>query len=271
MKTVFTALLYFIFTLNPCRSNAWGAWAHQHINRAAIFALPEPMRSFYFNHNDFLTMQASVPDLRKYVLDLKTEFPRHYFDTEAYGAHNFGDIPTEWSNAVNQYGKKKLYPNGILPWYIQLVMKKLTHAFKTRNKAAILLLSADLAHYVGDGYQPLHTTRNYDGQLSGRKGLHVLFESQLPELYGDGYNLHTTTAKYCDNVQVTAWQIVKQSHSLLAELLKAEQKVLETMPSRQVILYDKYGHARKNRYDKPYFSKAFCQAFNKNLAGMIPS
>lgn len=271
MKTIAISLLYFIAGLCPTRSDAWGVWAHQRINRAAIFALPEPMRSFYFNHNDFLTMQASVPDLRKYVLGLNAEFSRHYFDVEVYGANALNDVPKDWNNAVNKYGKRKLYNNGILPWQIQLTMKKLTDAFKTRNKAQILLLSADLAHYVGDGYQPLHTTQNYDGQLSGQKGLHALFESQLPESFGGNYNLHTNTARYYDNVQQTAWQIIEQSHSQLPRLLKADQEVLDSMPEKQVNLYDQTGHILKNRYNKPYFGKAFCRAFNNNLAGMIPN
>ena len=270
MKTITITLLCFIAGLCPTRSEAWGVWAHQRINRAAIFALPEPMRSFYFNHNDFLTMQASVPDLRKYVLGLTAEFSRHYFDVEAYGRNAFEEVPRSWDSAVNKYGKKKLYDNGTLPWRIQLVMQKLTKAFKTRNKAEILLLSADLAHYVGDGYQPLHTTENYDGQLSGQKGLHALFESQLPELFGGSYNLHTATAGYCKNIPQTVWQIIKQSHRQLPKLLMAEQKVLDSMPKNQVNLYDKNGHIRQNRYHKSYFSKAFCRAFHNNLDGMIP-
>jgi len=271
LKTIAISLLCLIAILCPSPSSAWGVWAHQRINRAAIFALPEPMRSFYFNHNDFLTMQGSVPDLRKYALGLNAEFSRHYFDVEVYGANAFNEVPMDWNKAVDKYGKKKLYNNGTLPWQIQLTMKKLTAAFKSRNKAEILLLSADLAHYVGDAYQPLHTTENYDGQLSNQKGLHALFESRLPELFGGSYNLHTATAGYYKNVQQTAWQIIKQSHSQLPKLLSAEKKVLDKMPQKQVNQYDKNGHIRKNRYNKPYFSKAFCQAFNNNLGDMIPN
>lgn len=271
MKTITLVLLCFLTSFCPTLCSAWGVWAHQRINRAAIFALPEPMRSFYFNHNDFLTMQASVPDLRKYVLGFNQEFSRHYFDVEIYGVHAFSEVPKDWDKAVDKYGKKKLYNNGTLPWQIQLVMEKLTKAFKSGNKAEILLLSADLAHYVGDGYQPLHTTENYDGQLTGQKGLHALFESRLPELFGSKYNLHTSTAEYCKNVQQSAWQIVIQSHSQLAKLLKAEQYVLDSMPKEQINVLDKNGKIRQNRYNKPYFTKAFCRAFNDNLGDMIPN
>src|ERR1700710_3064914 len=63
---------------------AWGAWGHQHINRAAVFALPEPMRSFFYNHIDFITEEAVVPDLRKYSINDRAEFPRHYINLESY-------------------------------------------------------------------------------------------------------------------------------------------------------------------------------------------
>ena len=36
----------------------WGAWGHQHINRAAVFALPEPQRVRYARHLAHLTQCA---------------------------------------------------------------------------------------------------------------------------------------------------------------------------------------------------------------------
>lgn len=50
---------------------AWGAWGHQHINRSAVFALPAGIRPFFYNHIDFITEEAVVPDLRKYTINDK--------------------------------------------------------------------------------------------------------------------------------------------------------------------------------------------------------
>ena len=33
----------------------------------------------------------------------------------------------------------------------------------------ILKYSAELGHYIGDAHVPLHTTENYNGQLTNRK------------------------------------------------------------------------------------------------------
>jgi DNA/RNA endonuclease YhcR with UshA esterase domain len=42
-----------------------------------------------------------------------------------------------------------------------------------------VLLAADLGQYVGDCHQPLHTTKNYDGQLTGNKGIHLRYEIDM--------------------------------------------------------------------------------------------
>lgn len=41
------------------------------------------------------------------------------------------------------------------------------------------LFAAHLGHYVADGHQPLHTTTNYDGQLTGNQGIHKRFEHEM--------------------------------------------------------------------------------------------
>ena len=61
---------------------SWGPFGHEHINKAAVLALPEPVRTFFYNHIDFVTQESTVPDLRKYTLRDNTEKPRHYIDLE---------------------------------------------------------------------------------------------------------------------------------------------------------------------------------------------
>jgi hypothetical protein len=51
-----------------------------------------------------------------------------------------------------------------------------------KNEAAILRLSADFGHYLGDLNVPLHTTMNYNGQLTGQEGIHGFWESRNPEI-----------------------------------------------------------------------------------------
>ncbi|MEI8058613.1 MAG: hypothetical protein WCG67_00540, partial [Ferruginibacter sp.] len=96
---------------------AWGVWGHQHINHAAVFSLPAEMRSFYYNHIDFITEESVVPDIRKYTINDKPEFARHYIDIEAFENTPFDSLPKTMKEAMAKYDDKTLQKNGILPWY----------------------------------------------------------------------------------------------------------------------------------------------------------
>src|ERR1700710_2648915 len=116
---------------------AWGAWGHQHINRAAVFALPETMRSFFYNHIDFITEEAGVPDLRKYTINDKAEFPRHYIDMEYFGENAVDSLPRTMKEAKLKFPDSVLQKYGILPWYMQDMEDKLTQSFKGGRKTEI--------------------------------------------------------------------------------------------------------------------------------------
>ena len=113
---------------------AWGAWGHKHISHAAVFALPDSMRPFYYNHIDFITEGAVVPDLRKYVINDKAEGPRHYVDIEDFGGLSISQIPVTTKDAYTKYDSSFLNKTGYLPWYIQNLSEKLSEAFRKKNK-----------------------------------------------------------------------------------------------------------------------------------------
>ena len=62
----------------------WGFWGHKRINRSAVFALPDEMRTFYYNHIDFVTEGSVVPDLRRALINDKNEPGRHFIDIEDF-------------------------------------------------------------------------------------------------------------------------------------------------------------------------------------------
>ena len=49
-------------------------------------------------------------------------------------------------------------------------------------------------YYVGDAHVPLHTTENYNGKMTGQKGIHGFWESRLPEINADNYNFFVLKA-----------------------------------------------------------------------------
>ena len=248
---------------------SWGIVGHERINKAAVMALPQSLQVFFYNHIDFITQEASVPDIRKYALNYKDENPRHYFDMENFGAVD--SIPQTLEAAKKKYDARFLNDNGILPWYIEDMMVKLTKAFKDKNRAEILFLAADLGHYIGDAHMPLHTSANHDGQLSDQKGIHSLWESRLPELFAKNYKLNVPQAQYYQDVHKATWDMINDTHSLAQPLLDIDKKLRTTTPEGQVFKMDADGKVLKSKYNTAVFSDEYAKKLHEQLNGMVES
>ncbi|WP_099712392.1 zinc dependent phospholipase C family protein [Flavobacterium sp. 9] len=248
---------------------SWGIVGHERINKAAVMALPQSIQVFFYNHIDFITQEASVPDIRKYALNYKDENPRHYFDMESFGSPE--TFPKTLEEAKTKYDAKFLNENGILPWYIEDMMVKLTKAFKEKNRAEILFLAADLGHYIGDAHMPLHTSANHDGQLTDQKGIHSLWESRLPELFAKNYKLNVPQAQYYEDVHKATWDMINDTHSLVEPLLAVDKKLRTATPENQVFEMDADGKVAKTKYNTAKFSEKYAAKLHQELNGMVES
>jgi hypothetical protein len=269
LKTKFIAGV-FIFLISSCINLlfAWGAWGHKHINHAAVFALPDAMQKFYYNHIDFITESSVVPDLRRGILNDKTEGPKHFIDIEDFGNIPITSFPKTTGEAYTKYDSTFLNKTGYLPWHIQNLMEKLTQAFKKRNKSEILFISAEVGHYVGDAHMPLHTASNFNGQLTNQKGVHALWESQIPEMFGNSYNFKTEFARYISNIPTETWNIIMHTHSLEDSLLSAEKQTRAQSDKDQMYKKDASGNIVLS-YSQPVFSNEYARQFNNAMNGMV--
>jgi hypothetical protein len=175
---------------------AWGKRGHQIVgSAAAIVVSVEPEAAFmrgiafdmgyYANVPDFIWKRPATYETEKaeHFLDLEIftrafakrpevskpfELPRKEFDAK------FPEIEVRWGRAY---------------WRIQEMeakLQKITQALKDlkeeKGKARQDLqekwinLAGPMAHYVGDLSQPMHISENYDGNLTGQKGIHHYFE-----------------------------------------------------------------------------------------------
>lgn len=246
---------------------SWGKYGHEHINHAVVMTLPEPMQGFFYNHIDFITVESNLPDVRKYTIGDSAEFPRHHIHLESYG--KFEDIPKSPKEAKAKYDAKFLFVHGILPWYIQEMMVKLTNAFKGGHKSDILLLSADIGHYIGDAYMPLHTSENHSGTLTNQKGIHGFFESRLPELFGDGYNYNVGNVHYITDVQKETWRIVQQSNRAADTLLKVDRDLTIVFGGKDKIFDMANGKIKTNMYGDYMYTMEYAKAYHAKLNGMV--
>ena len=155
--------------------------------------------------------------------------------------------------------------HGILPWHLKDQVSRLSRAFEKRDLERILRYSADLGHYVGDAHVPLHTTENYNGQLTGQKGIHAFWESRIPELFADEeYDYFVGPAEYIDNVQEYVWDIVLKSHSYVDSVLLIEADLRRTFPVDLQMCYVQRGSSQQ------YLEcEAFAKAYQERMRGMV--
>ena len=195
----------------------WGFWAHQRINKMALYTLPEDLFGFYKPHIDYVAEHAVDPDKRRYAF--ADEAPRHYIDIDHYGTAPFEGLPRKWNDAVVKYSEDSLNAYGIVPWYIEKLMFRLTDAFKAMDANYILKTSADIGHYIADAHVPLHCTENYNGQLTNQVGIHGFWESRIPELMGENFDYLTGKAEFIPDINKEVWDIVLQSHAMVDSVL----------------------------------------------------
>ncbi|MRX45791.1 zinc dependent phospholipase C family protein [Pedobacter puniceum] len=241
---------------------SWGFFAHKRINRLAVFTLPKDLISFYKSNINYITDHAVDPDKRRYADSL--EAPRHYLDADHYGKAPFDSIPKKWNDAVKKYTEDTLKAYGIVPWHIERVYYRLVKAFKDRDSVQILRHSADIGHYIADAHVPLHTTENYNGQLTGQTGIHGFWESRLPELFADRYDYFVGKAKYIDNPLNEAWRIVENTYTMLDSTLLFEKQLSKSFPSDR-----KYSYSERNNKVIKEYSAEYSEAYHKALNGMV--
>lgn len=258
-NTLAIAALLILF---PASINGWGFYAHKKINRHAVLSLPPEMIGFYKHYLGYVTSHAVDPDKRR--RKDPDEAPRHHIDADHYGAKPFDVIPEHWKDAVDKFSEDTLKEYGILPWHICLELERLTQALKEKDVKKILQYSADLGHYIGDACVPLHTTENYNGQLTGQKGIHGFWESRIPELKGDEYNLLVGKAYYVKHPQHEIWQVIRSSFAAKDTVLKLEETLSKSFPADL-----KYSFETRGKKTMKVYSKEYTEAYNKLLKGMV--
>ncbi|UIR57735.1 zinc dependent phospholipase C family protein [Sphingobacterium sp. SRCM116780] len=241
---------------------SWGFFAHKKINEYAIYTLPPALASFYKKNIYLISEKAVDPDKRCYIDSL--ESPRHYIDIDDYEEPSIDSIPIHWTKAKQKYQEKQLLLNGIVPWQISFTYNKLVKAFKNKDLRQIIRYSADLGHYIGDAHVPLHTTKNYNGQLTNQIGIHAFWESRLPEMFANHYKFIKGRSHFITDPLREAWAIVKQSNSLVDSVLMMEKEL-----SASFSKHEKYAFIERNNVLIRTYSDDYAKAYHLALNGMV--
>ena len=185
-----TAALLAVLVVLPQPAHAWGFEAHKFIADRMIALLPPELKPLFEQRRPFIVERAIDPDLWRNV-GWEDEPPNHFLDMdhEAFGPYPFAELPRDYAEAVQKFGREFVHQQGLLPWRTSEFWGRLKREFESLKRTSppgyaldnIALYSAVLAHYVSDGHVPLHAVVNYNGQLTGQEGLHSRWEAELFE------------------------------------------------------------------------------------------
>lgn len=201
-------------------SYAWGPSAHRLVNSWAIETLPSPLKEFFKANREYMTENASTPDAT--MRQDRNEWQSHYMYLDKYGSFPYRNLPHSFRRAIVAHGSRKINRNGLLPWRIGEYSLYLTNAFKAEDWDAVKFNAALLGHYVTDAHQPLHTSSNFDGQLSGQSGLANRYGSSLIDRYIAFFIMNPENAAQIKDPTEHAFRITLESHTWTDNILLAD-------------------------------------------------
>ncbi|MBA3051736.1 MAG: hypothetical protein ABII20_07235 [Candidatus Omnitrophota bacterium] len=215
----FLAVCALMFIAGSSRvAHSWSRDGHTIVSKGAVKNLPPDMK-FLVKNIRFINKHVMDPDMRKG--DDRGESVRHWLDLEYFGAYPFKALFDFKKSPPEEDYKIR---SGKLPWAIVETLEKLTAAMTEKDDEKTLLLAADLAHYVGDGAVPLHTTENFDGQFTGNSGIHGRFESELVRRYGASVKIGTFSAVYVEDPLRFVFEYLIESHGRVEKIIQADRK-----------------------------------------------
>jgi hypothetical protein len=240
---------------------SWGFFGHKKINELSVYTLPPEMIGFYKRNINYIVEASVNPDRRRF--SIVDEAPRHYIDLDHYGDSAITSMPRYWTKAVGKYSEDTLKAYGIVPWHVYRMYLQLKDAFMVGDPDRILKVSAELGHYIGDAHVPLHTTENYNGQLTGQDGIHGFWESRLVELFSHQYDYLVGRAEYLPSPQLTIWDVVIESHHLKDSVLDEERKLAIRFGEKR------FSFETKGNQTIKVYSQSYSRAYHKLMDGMV--
>jgi hypothetical protein len=215
-------------------ARAWGLVAHRIVTEAAAEKVPPDAAPFFRRSASRLSDLSLEPDTVLRARDPDREDRRHFINLDALEpAYPAEDVPHGYEEAAGRYGEARLRREGILPWRIASVLDDLRAAMRRRDAAEVLRQAGYLSHYVADAHQPLHLTRNHDGQLTCNAEIHHAFESEMIErgaaAYRAALRASRAPAAAVDRPLATVFRWMRESYADVARILEADTAALRAL------------------------------------------
>lgn len=204
-------------------AGGWGWDSHRFINKKTVYHLPNAMMLF-ITDSSFFSTHAIDADVRKNSSDtsLFAEGPRHFMDIDDYP--NFHNLPRSLDSVIALYGWERVKRNGTSPWATVWNYDSLVGQLARGDWTAATLTASDLGHYVGDAHQPLHNTKNYDGQYTNNSGIHSRYETTMlsSTYYLSALSIVPENVQYIADRINYAFEYILHSNSLIDTIFRAD-------------------------------------------------
>ncbi len=242
---------------------SWGFWGHKEINKRAIVLLPFTVRTFFETHASFISDHAVDPDLRRGRGDSLEPY-NHYLDIDYYGRYPFSALPRNLDSAIAKFGTDTVRHLGVLPWRIAAFTDSLSAAMRRGNQADILAFAAELGHYAGDSYVPLHAVIDYDGVARNQRGVHSRWESSLAEKYKSSYHYPIEGCRYIEDPLKYAFETILESYTFADSVFASDLRALHSDPHAKT-----FKRINRNGDSVFVYSNAYYGAFRKHDGNLL--
>ncbi len=229
----------------------WGTMPFDHIPRNWSQVLALNLRLYTVSGPD--TMVWLEPLAHEQWASAKDESgKRLQIIRKYYLGTYYDDVPMVISDTINRIYPELNIPegqmvimedefsaHGILPYHLQSMQSRLTKAFEESDLEKVLRLTADFGHYIGDACVPLHTTKNYNGQLTDQIGIHAFWESRIPEMVAmEEFDMIVGPAEYIEDKETFFWDLVLTSHKEVDRVLSIEKELRTLFPEDQQFCFE---------------------------------
>ncbi len=217
---------------------AWGPQGHDLVTRWAFQTLPEPLKSFFESRRAFIMSHDNDP--AQWMKKDRYERDRQYIYLDDYGRFPYLKLPHGYREAIHDYGSRHIAHDGTLPWQIGEFSLRLTNDMRAQNWDKALADAAALGYYVADAHDPLNTSDNYDGQLTGQPGLERRFSDDLVSRYKNFILFRSAPAAKIDDPTDYAFRIALEANSWVDRVLLADRRALGDLPAYNQDYFDRF-------------------------------
>ena len=230
--------LWLVFAFVPRETQAWGPNAQRLIVNRAVDTLPYEIRSFFQANRSFFSQHVNDPmnQLDKHP----NERQNHFIELDKYGKFPFEALPRSYKAAIAKYSKSKIDATGLLPWQIGVYSAKLTDDMKAGHWEDAKEDAAFLANYVAEAHDPFNTTENFDGTMSGQRGVNERFNTMLIDRFGSFFPLNPHDASFINDPTDYAFDMCLNAHSNVESILLADRSAKRGQSSYTDEYYDRF-------------------------------